>query len=484
LSENTSPEQRHELELFLGNEWDERQIIFRSGTPIRNDHLLRVDYLKAAAIILPGFDFAPGGSDSADMRTIKTLMSITNHASERGVTLPYLVSEVYDARKVDIARAAYPGHLETVASDATISLLVAQNIRHPFLSYIYTELLSHFNGNDIRIKRLPEFANQTAESLTEVFPKAIVLGVLREKEGSLIPVLNPPSRYTLEETDHLVFIARNYEDTIPIPARKPKEFARGRLAPFSVIHENRQKLLILGWNDMIPALIQELDNYKNETFVLDIFSSLSGEERMHKLNRFALKPHKVKLKLLDGDYTVPSDLENIDVMGYDNIIMLGCDWLPSPEEADARTITGFLMLRSLLANKIDPPKVLLELLDPENHSLFTHSHEEVILSPLILSHILAHVALRPEMNLVFKELFSSGGAEIYMRPCRQYDLTPTESDFLEIQKHVSMKGEIAIGVKIHGKESLPDGGIELNPPRDKRWELTDQDEIIVLTTSA
>lgn len=482
LSESASLEQRQELELYLGEDWNERQIIFRSGTPIRNEHLLRVDYLNAAAIILPGYDFSSGGSDIADMRTIKTLMSITNHASEQSLELPCLVSEIYDARKVQVAKAAYPGKLETVASDATISLLVAQNIRHPLLSYIYSELLSHSNGNEIRIKCLPELAGHTAESLTELFPKAILLGVLREAGKALTPVLNPPAGFVLQESDRLVFMGRNYADTIPDSTRKTKNFPRGRYEHKSKSVKTCQKVLILGWNDMIPSLIKELDNYNNEFFEVDIFSSLSAEKRMQKLNKFALSPKRVELKLLDGDYTVPSDLEKIDAMSYENIIMLGCDWLPSPEEADARTITGFLMLRNLLIDKVGPPKVLLELLDPENHSLFTHSHEEVILSPLILSHILAHVALRPEINLVFKELFSSGGAEIYLKSCRQYGLHSKETTFLDIQEQVSKQGEIALGVRLNGKESLPDGGIEINPPREKQWIFTEFDEIVVLST--
>lgn len=482
LSESASPEQRHELELHLGKEWDERQIIFRSGTPLRNEHLIRVDYLHAAAIIMPGHDFAPGGSDTADMRTVKILMAIANHARHQGVEPPYLVTEVCDARKVEVAKAAYSGHLETVSSDATISLLVAQNIRHPLLSYIYTELLSHSNGNEIRIRRLPEFNNHMAENLTKLFPKAILLGVLREEGGTLTTILNPPACFVLQESDRLVFMACNHEDTNPDLTRDSTGFPRYKYKHSSGETHTLRRILLLGWNDMIPALIHELDNYKNETFEVDIFSSLAAEKRQEKLDRFALNPEKVKMKLLDGDYTVTSDLERIDVMTYDNIVILGCDWLPSPEEADARTILGFMMLRNLLADKTDPPKVLMELLDPENHSLFTNSHEEVILSPLILSHILAHVALMPELNLVFKELFSSGGAEIYLRPCSRYDLVAKSLNFLEIQKQVSRHGEIALGVRVHGKESQPDGGIELNPSRNKHWDFSENDEIVVLTT--
>ena len=482
LSENTSPQQRHELELYLGGDWDERQIIFRSGTPLRSEHLLRVDYLNAAAIVLPGADFTGGGSDLADMRTIKTLMSIANNARVQEVQLPYMVTEIFDTRKVEVAKTAYPGQLETVASDSTISLLVAQNVRHQFLSYIYTELLSHSLGNEIRIRHFPEFTGYTFESLIELFPKAIPLGVLRKKANKLIPLLNPEVALVLEETDRLVFVACNHHDTQPQPGDRPTEFPRGMRQQQSSKGVSRQKILLLGWNDMVPALIQEFDNYENEIFEVDIFSSLTVEKRQERLNRFALSPQKVKFNLLEGDYTVPSHLGTIDVMSYDNIVILGCDWLPSPEEADARTILGFMMLRTMLSDKPNPPKVLLELLAPENYSLFTHSHEEVVLSPQVLSHILAHVALMPELNLVFKELFSFGGAEIYLKSCSHYGFSAKGVSFLDVQKKVSLHGEIALGVRINGKDSLPDGGIELNPPREKMWEFDGDDEIVVLTT--
>lgn len=484
LSENVTPQQRHELELHLGNDWDERQIIFRSGTPLRNEHLIRVDYLHAAAIILPGYDFAPGGSDTADMRTIKTLMAIANHARQQEVGLPFMATEIFDARKVEVAINAYPGHLETVASDATISLLVAQNVRHPFLSYIYSELLSHSQGNELRIRHLPEFRDQVFESLIEMFPKAILLGVLRETDSRLVPVLNPPPDFVLQESDRMVFMARTHEDTKPDKLLKPTDFPRREYRREAIEGVLRHRLLLLGWNDMIPALIKELDNYENENFEVDIFSALPAEQRRAKLDRFALNPKRVKMKLLEGDYTVPSDLAGIDATVYDNIVMLGCDWLPSPAEADARTIMGFLMLRNLLTSKKSPPKVLLELLDPENHSLFTHSHEEILLSPRILSHILAHVALMPELNLVFRELFSSGGAEIYLKPLSRYGTASNNLKFSEVQRLVSLEGEIAIGVRVHGKEYLPDGGIELNPSREKTWEFSDMDEVVVLTTYA
>jgi hypothetical protein len=61
------------------------------------------------------------------------------------------------------------------------------------------------------------------------------------------------------------------------------------------------------------------------------------------------------------------------------------------------------------------PEILIELMDPENEKLFRQHRGEVLISPLILSHILAHVAFRRDLNIVFNELFTFGGAEIYFR---------------------------------------------------------------------
>jgi hypothetical protein len=45
-------------------------------------------------------------------------------------------------------------------------------------------------------------------------------------------------------------------------------------------------------------------------------------------------------------------------------------------------------------------------------SLFRERPGEVLISPLVLSYILAQITLRPELRAVFDELFGPGGAEI------------------------------------------------------------------------
>ena len=100
----------------------------------------------------------------------------------------------------------------------------------------------------------------------------------------------------------------------------------------------------------------------------------------------------------------------------------------------------------------------------------------------IVSHMLAHVALRRELRAVFDELFSSGGCEIFFRHIADYGLAQGEYSFADLQRAADTRGEIAIGIRRAGQEQMPHGGVELNPRRDEHLKLNNNDELIVLTT--
>ena len=242
------------------------------------------------------------------------------------------------------------------------------------------------------------------------------------------------------------------------------------------------QLLILGWNHKIPSLIREFDSYENESFDINILSLVPIDRREEYMSRYDLNLRTVNLQHLQGDYTAPSDLRRIHPEEYDNILFVGNDWLDSNEESDARAIMGSLILKDILSNSAKKPEVIMELMDPENERLFSWRTGEVIISPLILSHILAHVALRRELNTVFEELFTVGGAEIYFRNPAGYGLEGYEMSFREFQNRVAQYGEIVLGVRMEAKSEEKNGGIILNPSPDSRWNLEDLNNLVVLTT--
>ena len=99
----------------------------------------------------------------------------------------------------------------------------------------------------------------------------------------------------------------------------------------------------------------------------------------------------------------------------------------------------------------------------------------------MLSHMLAQVALRRELRAVFDELFGPGGAEIYFNEPSRYGIEGREVTFREIQHMVATHGEIALGVRDVRTDRIR-AGVVLNPSREQRWTLSDDDEVNFLTT--
>ncbi len=234
----------------------------------------------------------------------------------------------------------------------------------------------------------------------------------------------------------------------------------------------------------MPHLIQELDQFETENFRLDILSRVPAADRIDQVGRYKSNPKRFSLAHLEGDYLVPSDLWDLNLSDYDTIVMLGSDRFETKEAADARTLLGFYLVQEIMGSNTSRPGLLVELFDPDNSNLIQGSGVEVLVSPVIISHILAHVALRPELNLVFSELFASGGAEIYFKPSRVYGLNGQELQFGQIQQMVSRQGDIALGICLGPEGSGSRPVLQLNPNREARWSLQAKDAIVVLTTLA
>ena len=117
-------------------------------------------------------------------------------------------------------------------------------------------------------------------------------------------------------------------------------------------------------------------------------------------------------------------------------------------------------------------------MEPENEKLFEKYGNEIVLSPLLLSHIIAQISLRKELQVIYYELFSTGGAEIYLRECQYYGIKDAKLKFSEIEKKIFEHGDIALGV---GK-TKSNSEIKLNPNKNEMFELKSDDNLIVLTT--
>lgn len=482
LAERVTPATIQELKERLGSLWSPRRIIFRTGSPLRVEHLHRVDFLHAAAILLPARELTTDTLETPDAQAIKVLLSLSNSSQEmEHDEKPRIVAEMFDARKAALAHRAYSGPMELLASDLLISRLMAQTVRHPGLSSIYSELLAHTEGNEVYTRICPECEGLPWHRLPDLFPASIPIGIARRDDASYQTVLNPANDTLLQPDDRVVFIAPDYEATKP-ELRNHEGAGRGsvRMQKQPEISDPplvTRRVLILGWNRKVPVLLNEFESYLHERFEVDIFSLVPVREREQAITQFEIQTELTQIHHHEGDYTSLFDLKRIHPEQYQHILFMANDWVESEAESDARTMLGHLVLYELLVEQDSRPRVLVELMDHSN-AIHLQQHEyEVLITPVILSHILTHITLRRELRSVFDALFGAAGPEIHIKPVDGYVILGQEMSFADIQRSVGLQGEIALGLKINADEE----GVILNPDREQKWTLSPKDEIVILT---
>jgi hypothetical protein len=426
-----------------------------------------------------------------DVETIKTLLSLNSEmdSHDEAEKKPYVVAEIQDENKVKAARRAYSGPLEIIPSDAILSRLIAQNLHHKGLSAVFNELLSHSQNNNLYIIDLPEAGGKTVSELRHTFPKAIVMGLLREEEGNkgneLLPYLNPDSNMVFTKNDKLVLLAKKLEDVevepesiLPLSAGSKQGNLKKR--PRTGNYMGSSKILVLGWNHHIPALIKELGTYTHETFQLTLASLRPMDNRSKEIDYILKNSTNVDIRHEIIDYIRESEMRSINPENYDHILMVSSDKIAIGEEADARTIVGYTLLEEILKSADKRPQIVMELVDPGNEMLIRNFRSESIISPMILSNLLATIAMRRELHVVYNELFTVNGAEIIFRNLDEYDLGPGRMTFVDLENHVAEYRDTALGVFHDAGNGNAD--VQLNPPRGKMLNLQSGDRLVVLST--
>lgn len=482
LVEELDEDLRAHLATELGDSWHDTQIILRSGSPLVEEHLQRVDFAHAAAILVPGAERTDASPAERDAVTLKAVLSLAHHPALHEVEVPpRIVAEIADDRLLGVVRAAYAGTLVLLPTQTIASRLLAQNLRHRGLSYVLSELLAFHTGNDLFFRPLPEAAGQPFRDVVLGIRGGLCLGFVREEGGRWVPHLNPGADVRVQADDRFVVVARAWEDigfsgTVegPEPEATPPGVRSAWPSP--------RRILAMGWSARSRLLLQQLDTYTDEQFEVDLLSVLPAAEREAELARAGITPQRVVLRHLEGDYVDLQDIRDQDLGRYDNLVILGRDWLEAGQDSDAQTILGALIVRAELADLPQRPSVLVELMDPDNARLFDAHPGEVLLSPEVMGRMMAHVAVRPELQAVLDELFTVGGAEIHYRPPSHYGLDGATLTFGALRREALSRGEIALGVRVSDTAIDVRGDLALAPPDTASFTLGPEALLLVLTT--
>ena len=180
------------------------------------------------------------------------------------------------------------------------------------------------------------------------------------------------------------------------------------------------------------------------------------------------------------DYIRETEMRSLNPASYDHILLVSSDKLADEEEADARTVVGYTLLEEVLETVTKRPQIVMELTDPGNEMLIKNFNSESIISPLILSNLLATIAMRRELYSVYNELFTVNGAEIIFRSLDEYDLKPGNMTFGELENYIADFQDTALG--LYREKENGEVNLQLNPPRAKALNIIIKDRLVVLST--
>lgn len=479
LSEEVGPQLRFELREQLGKLFSDKRVVLRSGSPLRVEHLRRVDFLNAAAILLPSDDLSSKGAQAADTRTIKTLLSMSRRGPEQpGEELPLVVAEVLDQRRVMMAVRAYAGPVEVVASDLLVGCMLAQTILYRGVSGVFDELLMRSDGNNLHVIYDDAMVGRRFEELAPRFPHAVVLGLVRRRTKSFGPILAPAPGRVVGDGEAVVVIARSHEESLPRPLElgpRPRQDDLEEPPPRS---RRRQRVLILGWSSHVPSMVTELAEHPHVQFKIVIASVVPPKTRTNELATYGTDLSGVTIKQVRVDFTVPASLRKLNPSRYDDVILMASDWPASDEEADARTIVAYLLLRELLRRVERRPRIAVELADPANRPLFDPD-VSVLVTPVVVGLILAQVTLRPELRAVYEDLLGLRGAELSSYDADDFGILEEGPwSFEALSEAVARRQGVLVGM--HAREADGSWDTHVNPPKDSEWLIEEGVRLVVL----
>ncbi|MGA1474336.1 MAG: CASTOR/POLLUX-related putative ion channel [Prochlorothrix sp.] len=488
-----SAEDKEEMDEFLRSKLGNlktTRVVTRNGsiTNLKNLHKVRITSARSVIILNDAKGSDPDEFRAlADARVIKSILAIMAATGEVEQEAPPIVVELHSEQYRRLAQQIAPGKVTTLNSADILARIMVQTSRSIGLAKVYLNLVG-FEGHEFYFYR-PESGWQglTFGDLPFHFVGTIPLGVVNSN-GKIC--LNPATDYKMLASDKAVVLA---EDDSAIrferdSTMKPRVFDRSNIHKTLSIAAERHE--IIGWNEKTLTVLTEYAKYLGGQSEVCLVVNQLTDDIQSKTQAIAEEhPHvKVTVKEVNLD---AMDLTCLKPYEYDSITILAGEGNDS-EEIDARTLTLLLELRQICQNyheRTGEPiktELIAEIINSEDTNLVIKAGvKDFILSNQFVSKILAQVSQEPEVMLIYEDLFSAEGSELYLKPFSLY--LPDEQlesgvTFGDCVAAAQARGELPIGVAIAADAIYPhkNFGIKLAPNLQEQFTLTQQDFLITL----
>ena len=234
----------------------------------------------------------------------------------------------------------------------------------------------------------------------------------------------------------------------------------------------RNHVLILGWNNKIFSILQQLARLQSGSKVV-ILAPLPVDDMQEQLRVAGIQRERVKVILRSGTPSDHGEIDRVAANQASSIIILATD------TNDSEVIRTMVLLSTRDQWPEEPPVLTSEIARSNNFelaSIAAHNRIHVISSSQITSKVLVQTVRNPGLSGVYSELFSPSGNGIVA------EFLPACIDLQMSEIARGLTTAIPLGI---GWDETRNGTVKhlagLNPEPD--YEVAEDERVVLLTTS-
>jgi hypothetical protein len=468
------------------------KILCRTGNPIDLSDLKMINTKNASSIII-----LPTDDVNSDTTMIKCILALEGLNINKQIVTE--IKSLSNKNAIDFClKGKDTNNKIYIPSTNWLSKVTAQTSRQSGYSVILTELLN-YESNEIYVLDAPnEIIGKSFESVLVACSSSVVLGIKKkyiEPEGFIDQkdyqkhnnfILNPlvkcppnSKNRKIEKGDKLILL--QLDDFRPEFNQQHLNFEINNKPENTFFTPLCQNILILGWNERIYSIIDELFGYIDpKSEILIVADTLNENELLQEIEDKTIAKSK-NIKILKGDTADYKILISLDIFKFESIIILGYDNLDI-QQKDAKSILTILQIRQILQQQ--DKNIVAEIYDEKNREIVELSKAcDYIISDNIISLLMTQLSQQPDLYWIFEELFDDNGCEIYLKTIDNYISDfKKEYDFNDLTIFAACKNEITLGYRVYKfkDEKKKNYGVVLNPDKNKKLKFERFDSIIVI----
>jgi ion channel POLLUX/CASTOR len=470
LADEDRLEMEEEIRLRVPGKQGTR-VVCRSGDPLDSDILKIVSPETARAIII----LSPGG-EHPDLPVGRALLAVARN-QENAPRRAHIVAAVQHLENLQVMRMIGGERAQIFLVDRLLGSLIAQACLQPGLGLVFTELL-HFQGANINFVELPALAGERYGKALDRLENATLIGL---QSGDRLIHLNPPLDTPLQPGDRLIVIQKN-GIPIQVSTRTHAEPIRRATRPDPLAPHTRTSLLILGWNERAPIILEHLSLAPHSGLQVKVFAPVSADHIQAGCFRAGYGSLQVTFE--EGNPQDRPSLERLVSEDCAYVLILSSTSQPDTQLADVFNVVSYLHLRDI-ARKTGRSYSILRVINFErkgDQSVLNDPGDATVSNQLVAL-ILAQMAENKDTGQVLAELLGPGGTPILLKPAGDYVAPGEAVDFQTVIAAARCQGETAIGYRLLSEASQAGevSGVHLNPDKSAPIIFQEQDNVIVLS---